>query len=150
MGTQRVQIKGILPWLVRWACRAGTRDFWYCLGCSSRPSTKLVFSSMYTISIPLSPSPSKLGRQPCWVACLSSMCLCDYPMYISSSFMVSYISISNWTFIIRGLQRDVVYLGWPIAPSYMSSNARGGGGVAVSQPMCIVTGAQINFGDLTK
>jgi hypothetical protein len=33
-----------------------------------------------------------------------------------------------------GLQRDVVYLGWPIAPSYMSPNA-GGGGVAGSQPM---------------
>jgi hypothetical protein len=27
MGTQRVQMKGVLPWLVRWACRAGTRDF---------------------------------------------------------------------------------------------------------------------------
>ncbi len=26
MGTQRVQIKGILPWLVRWACRACIRD----------------------------------------------------------------------------------------------------------------------------
>jgi hypothetical protein len=25
VGTQRVQIKGGLPWLVRWACRAGTR-----------------------------------------------------------------------------------------------------------------------------
>ncbi len=29
-----------------------------------------IFSSPYTISIPLSISPSKLGRQPCWVACL--------------------------------------------------------------------------------
>ncbi len=34
----------------------------------------------------------------------------------------------------RGLQRDVVYLGWPIAPSYMSPNAAGGGGDAGSQP----------------
>ncbi len=33
-----------------------------------------------------------------------------------------------------GLQKDVVYLGWPIAPSYLSPNA-GGGGVAGSQPM---------------
>ncbi len=33
----------------------------------------------------------------------------------------------------RGLQRDVVYLGWPMAPSYMSPNAgRGNWG---SQPM---------------
>ncbi len=29
-----------------------------------------IFSSLYTISIPLSPSLSKLGRQPCWVSCL--------------------------------------------------------------------------------
>ncbi len=27
----------------------------------------------------------------------------------------------------RRLQKDVVYLGWPIAPSYMSPNAGGGG-----------------------
>ncbi len=27
MGTQRVQMKGVLPWLVRWACRASTRGF---------------------------------------------------------------------------------------------------------------------------
>jgi hypothetical protein len=27
MGTQGVQMKGVLPWLVRWALRAGTRDF---------------------------------------------------------------------------------------------------------------------------
>ncbi len=26
MGPQGVQMKGALPWLVRWACRAGTRD----------------------------------------------------------------------------------------------------------------------------
>ncbi len=35
----------------------------------------------------------------------------------------------------RGLQRDVVYLGWPIASLYMSPNAGGGGGVAGSQSM---------------
>ncbi len=33
-----------------------------------------------------------------------------------------------------GLQRDVVFLCWPIAPSYMSPSARGGG-VAGSQPI---------------
>jgi len=43
--------------------------FVFRLAFSSQPSTKY-FSSHYTISIPLSPSPSKLGRQPCWVAFL--------------------------------------------------------------------------------
>jgi hypothetical protein len=27
MGTQRVQMKGVLPWLVRWARHAGTKYF---------------------------------------------------------------------------------------------------------------------------
>ncbi len=40
-----------------------------------------------------------------------------------------------------GLQRDAVYLGWPISPSYMSPDSGGGGGegVAGSQPMSTVT-----------
>jgi hypothetical protein len=37
----------------------------------------------------------------------------------------------NWIRIrntcLRGSQRDVVFLGWPIAPSYMSPSAGGGG-----------------------
>ncbi len=45
----------------------------------------------------------------------------------------------------RGLQRDVVYLGWPIAPSCMSPNA----GSHLSQWVQLFTGAHINFGDLT-
>ncbi len=56
---------------------------------------------------------------------------------------------------IRGLQRDVVFLDWPIAPYtvYTSPNAWGGG-VAGSQPMTKAVhitwhGAQINFEDLT-
>ncbi len=50
----------------------------------------------------------------------------------------------------RGLQRDVVYLGWPIAPSYMSPNAgRGGELRGLSQWVRLYTGAKINFGDLT-
>jgi hypothetical protein len=62
-------MKGVLPWLVRWACRAGTRDFCSALAAEVDP-VQNIFSSSYTISMPLSPSPSKLGRQPCWVACL--------------------------------------------------------------------------------
>jgi hypothetical protein len=31
MGTQRVQMKWVLLWLVRWACRAGTRDLYQAL-----------------------------------------------------------------------------------------------------------------------
>ncbi len=43
-------------------------------------------------------------------------------------------------------------LSWrPIAPSYMSPNARGGGGFGVSaNEYSCAHGAQINFGDLTS
>ncbi len=68
-GTQRVQMKGVLPWLFRWACAAGTRDFCPALAALIGP-VQNIFSSPYTISMPLSLSPSKLGRQLCWVACL--------------------------------------------------------------------------------
>ncbi len=43
MGTYRVQMKEVLSWLVWWARCAGTRDFYPCLGCSSRSSTKYFF-----------------------------------------------------------------------------------------------------------
>ncbi len=50
----------------------------------------------------------------------------------------------------RGLQRHVVYLGWPIAPSYMSPNAGGEGELrGFSQWVQLYTGSQINFGDRT-
>ncbi len=41
--------------------------------------------------------------------------------------------------IPRGLQRDLVYLGWPTAPSYMSPNAGGGGELRGSHPMSMST-----------
>ncbi len=69
METQRVQMKGVLPWLVRWACRVRTKDLDSALAALVGP-VQNIFSSPYTISIPLSPSPSKLGRLSCRVACL--------------------------------------------------------------------------------
>ncbi len=48
------------------------------------------------------------------------------------------------------LQRDVAYLAWPIAPSYMSPNEGGGRGLqGLSQWEQLYTGVTINFGDLT-
>jgi hypothetical protein len=52
VGTQRVQMTRVLPWSVRWVCRAGTRDFY--------PSTKY-FSPPLSIFMYVSPSPSNLG-----------------------------------------------------------------------------------------
>jgi hypothetical protein len=58
-------------------------------------------------------------------------------------FLVGYqYSMCN---VSSGLQRDVVYLGWPIAPSYMSPNAGGGELQGLSQWEQLYTGALINF-----
>ncbi len=48
MGTQRVQMKGILPWLVRWARRAGIIDFYPALA-ARVSSVQNIFPSLYTI-----------------------------------------------------------------------------------------------------
>ncbi len=66
--TQRVQMKEVLPWLVLWACHACTRDFRSALAALVGP-VQIFFSSLCIFSIPLSPSPSKRGRQLCWVSC---------------------------------------------------------------------------------
>ncbi len=57
---------------------------------------------------------------------------------------------SNSWYFTKGLQRDVVFYGWPIAPSNMSPNAGGRGGIAGFWPMSTaVHRGPINFGDLT-
>jgi hypothetical protein len=44
MGTQRVQMKEVLPWLARWACRAGTRDCCPALAAPKSAQHKTFFS----------------------------------------------------------------------------------------------------------
>jgi hypothetical protein len=68
--TQRVQMKGVLSCLARWPCPAGTGGFCSSLAALVSPVQKYFFPSLYTFSTLLSPSLSKLGSQPCWVACL--------------------------------------------------------------------------------
>jgi hypothetical protein len=52
MGTQRAQMKGVLRWLVRWACGAGTQDFCPALAALVGPVQNF-FYTPYTISINL-------------------------------------------------------------------------------------------------
>ncbi len=50
----------------------------------------------------------------------------------------------------RGLQGDVVYLSWPIAPLFYEPKCGGGGcGVSANENSC-AHGAQISFGDLPQ
>jgi hypothetical protein len=62
-------MKGVFPWLVHWTCLAGTRDFYPALAALVF-LVQNIFSSPYTFSLHLSPSPNKPGRQSCWVAWL--------------------------------------------------------------------------------
>jgi hypothetical protein len=70
-------MKGVFSWWARWACRVGTRDFLSALAAQVGPVQNIIFPhcTAYTISIPLSPSPSKPGRQLCWVARLLVYCV---------------------------------------------------------------------------
>jgi hypothetical protein len=45
MGTQRVQMKGVLPRLIRWARHAGTRDFYLALAALVSPVQNIFFLS---------------------------------------------------------------------------------------------------------
>ncbi len=69
MGTQRVQMKGVLPWLFRWAHRAGTIDFCHAFAALVGP-VQNIFSLPLHYFKSFVPSPSKLGGQSCRVACL--------------------------------------------------------------------------------
>ncbi len=64
-----VQMKGFLPWWVRWDCRAGTRYFCSALAALVSPVQNDVFLTVHYFDS-FYPSPSKVGMQPCWVACL--------------------------------------------------------------------------------
>ncbi len=55
--TEYLQMKRVLPWLVRRACRASTRDFCPASAVLFGPEQN-IFSSPYTISIILSSSAS--------------------------------------------------------------------------------------------
>jgi hypothetical protein len=62
-------MKGLLPWLVCWACHAGTRDFCSALAALVGSVQNIFFLSVHFFYFCV-PSLSKLGRQPCWVAYL--------------------------------------------------------------------------------
>jgi hypothetical protein len=47
METQRVQMKGVLIWQVRWACCAGTRDFCFALAALVGPVQNIFFLTVH-------------------------------------------------------------------------------------------------------
>ncbi len=67
MGTQRVQMKGVPPWLVRWTCRAGTRDFCSALAALIGPDQNIFLLTVHCFNsfVPIAQQagkPAVLGR----------------------------------------------------------------------------------------
>jgi hypothetical protein len=70
-------MKGVLPWLVRWACRASRRDFCPALAALARPSSKYFFPHR-TYSNSFVPIGPQAGQAAGVLGHLSiSMCLCS-------------------------------------------------------------------------
>ncbi len=74
MGTQRVQMKEVLPGLVRWACRAGTRYFCSALAALVGP-VQNVFSSPYINSNSFVPIVQQAGQAAVFGRLSLSVCL---------------------------------------------------------------------------
>ncbi len=64
MGTQRKQMKGVLSWLFRWACRAYTGDFFlpWLHYIHSRPSTKDLFPNFALFQFLCPHRPQQVGQ----------------------------------------------------------------------------------------
>ncbi len=71
-------MKEVLPWLVCWVCRAGTRDIFLSFPvCSIGSLAQNIYFLTRTLFQFMCPHrPANLGRQPCWVACLF-VCVSD-------------------------------------------------------------------------
>ncbi len=58
METQRVQMKGVLLWQVRWACCAGTRYFCFALAALVGPVQNIFFPdyALFNSLVPIAPA----------------------------------------------------------------------------------------------
>jgi hypothetical protein len=101
-------MKGVLSWLVRWV-RLPIERFLFCLGCFSRPSTKYYFPqrTLFQFICPNRPSPSKMVRQSCWVACLL-LCVSGFNILKqdSRSTLLDYASFFFVHRTFRGIDRE--------------------------------------------
>jgi hypothetical protein len=70
MGTQRIKVKGVFPWMARWARFAGTRDFCPALVAVVGPGQNMFFLAVHYLFSFAYIAQQAWGRQSCWVACL--------------------------------------------------------------------------------
>jgi hypothetical protein len=84
MGSQRGQIKGVLPWLAHWACRAGTRDFCSALAAIVGPVQNILCLTVHYALFKLLQPPSK---HHIVLRCISSV-YCTPPARLAFKKMV--------------------------------------------------------------
>jgi hypothetical protein len=95
-------MKVVPPWLV------GTRDFYPALAALVNPPGPIFFSSPYTISIYMPPSPSNLGRQSCRAACFG-MYVSDWNCH-TERLHVKECTVQLTESSINGLFSDKIYV----------------------------------------
>jgi hypothetical protein len=68
MGTYEVQMKGVLPWMVLWACRAATRDFCAAMAALVSPVKKNFFLIIhyFTLYVPIAQQPGQWAYSLAW------------------------------------------------------------------------------------
>jgi hypothetical protein len=76
MGAQGVRMNGVLPGLVRWACRAGTRDFCSALTALVGPVQNIFFLTIHYFNY-FVPIAQQAGQETVLGRLSLSMCLCS-------------------------------------------------------------------------
>jgi hypothetical protein len=121
-------MRGVLPWLFRWTCRTDTRDFCPALAALVGPVENIYFLIIHYFNFFLSPSPSKLGRQPCWIACLF--------VHVSGTHLTpTFFAAANYkqcSFPSSSVQKNNRCQCWPFVRHFFTfkiriRNGRGGG-----------------------
>jgi hypothetical protein len=94
MGTLEVHLEGFLPWLVRWARRAGTIDFYPALAALLRQVQNIIFLTehFYTILVPIAQQPGQ--------AVVLGLFLSGHS-YVRLSRTVCVLSSFNWEFTVK-------------------------------------------------
>ncbi len=89
MGTQSVQMKEVLSWLVRWARHAGTRDFYPALAALVSPVQNISPYTIFNLCIPIAQQPGQAcSRAGPPMSLNVRLCLYPYrclsPLYVTS------------------------------------------------------------------
>jgi hypothetical protein len=95
--TQRVQMKEVLPWLVRWALRAGTRDFCPALTALDGPEQNIFFLTVHYTVFQFNVPIAQQAGQAVVPGRLSLMCVSDYISFPFYYFFFIQKNVAAWT-----------------------------------------------------